>query len=202
MLWINSFDIPHWHRHRQIQLEIPFLSTERRHTVITASPAHSVTTGQTIYKLCVCVCVNFSLVSRLTDLIVSDWGPNGTVLRLIWLISQTYLMPTGVGNHLLHNVCSVLFFFKLSNCFKSSASTSYTPCHITLLNLSAHSPLSCVLPIISGSGVPPCQDAKLASMTSLHLILPLFQWRAETSGSSGQLRFKKLIGYPHCELSF
>ncbi|BFZ08993.1 hypothetical protein BsWGS_12032 [Bradybaena similaris] len=55
-----------------------------------------------------------------------------------------------------------------------SSSSSYSPCHVALVIMSAHSLLSHVQLIISEIDIPTCHEAKLFNIVSLGLPLPLF----------------------------
>lgn len=61
-----------------------------------------------------------------------------------------------------------------SNTTQAYSQTCLDLIHVSLVNLSSRSLLSRVLPVISGTDVPPCQDAKLSSMISPGLILHPF----------------------------
>ncbi|BFZ18614.1 hypothetical protein BsWGS_21653 [Bradybaena similaris] len=52
--------------------------------------------------------------------------------------------------------------------------SSYSPCHVALVIMPAHSLLSRVQPIISEIDIPPCHEAKLPNIISLGLFLPHF----------------------------
>lgn len=77
--------------------------------------------------------------------------------------------------HKLNTLTVLYHYLRLSGCCKSSSysysckssSNSYSPCHVALVNMSAHSLPSCVQAIIFARDVPLCQDAKLCNVISL-----------------------------------
>lgn len=75
-----------------------------------------------------------------------------------------------------HHLCHIIRKFESQSGLQIAAILflSYNPCCVALVIMSVYSYLSCVLPIIYSTSVPLCHEAKLTSIFSLGVLLPLF----------------------------